>query len=282
MIVARDKIYDYISQIAVGDYSIGMHGIEMYKLPEGHTVETAAQSIMEIGLRNRRTINGTIKFFGRIDLVDDEQKVRTGLDEYNYGGEELMLVAIPTRFRNKEGESLFLGSPNLDNKFKREKDTTGYEETTLLDKIVQDHEYVDGEYKGELLAPEFILGGCRVVDEEHVDITINPNHICFNDGLITDETYKRVEKRFEEKTSYLKEAAQLFRKIKLTEEEKQAIDKTIELLGVIDEVYNIDSSQIMESYTQLKEESDKPKRNITKIEDLPIDFCEINTKTNQK
>lgn len=147
MIIKREDLYNILRAQLKGEYSIGFHGIDICRLKyfnleksedNNNMAHLAAEEIRANGLKvfNSRTINGTVEFYGRIDDVKNVEHLKDGLSRYCYGGREIIIVAVPTIIRNKEGEEIFLGATNLKSKYEKYFDSTGYQVTTLFDKAI--------------------------------------------------------------------------------------------------------------------------------------------------
>ncbi len=185
----RKDLYDMVTLLCNGEYAIGIHGISEEALKRRNIQYSAtdvANVIMKKGLKSSRTINGTVKFFGRIDLEKDKQAIIEGLNDYSYlDSENYIIVAIPTIFRNRKGEELYLGCPNLGSEFKQYMDTTGYEKTTLLDSVI---------LNDSTLLSDYILGSFRIIDlEGNIDLDLNPYHISYSKGIVSDEEFERIQ-----------------------------------------------------------------------------------------
>lgn len=186
MRINRNDLYDLIALLCDGEYAIGMHGIDEQALKRKkieYSPTEAASNILKRGLKASRPINGTVRFFGRIDSEEDKQAVMDGIGGYSYlCSDDYVIVAIPSIIRNGKGEELYLGCPNLESEFQEYMDSTGYEKTTLLEKAI---------LEDSTLSPDYILGSFRVVDEEgNIDLDINPYHISYSKGIVSDEEFK--------------------------------------------------------------------------------------------
>lgn len=197
MIVRREHLYDILTEQLDGEYSIGLHGIDYHRLSyledmTGNREEDlyqVSQRIMSSGLKSNRTLNGTIRFFGRIDDSSKENSIRRNLTEYWYAGtDRFIIVAIPAVMRDKHGHSLFIGSPNLDSKYKRHMGTTGYEYTTLTEQLIDGH----------IIDPQFILGTFRDLGDGRIDLSFNPRHLSFHGGTISDELFTDFQEKIRE------------------------------------------------------------------------------------
>ncbi len=188
MIVRRENLYDILTEHLDSEYSIGLHGIDYNRLrylesmtgDRDEDLYQASQRIMSNGLISNRTLNGTIRFFGRIDDSSKESSIRENLTEYWYAGtDRFIIVAIPAVMRDKQGHSLFVGSPNLDSQYKRHMDTTGHEYTTLTELLID----------GKIINPQFILGTFKDLGDRRIDLSFNPRHLSFHGGTISDDLF---------------------------------------------------------------------------------------------
>lgn len=183
MLVKRNKLYNIVSSICDGEYAVGLHGIDKNRLKSLNDISDeniAVNNIVNNGLKvfHNRTIHGTVRFFGRVDL--DKTKVSDGLNTYNYNSDSYVIVAIPT-ILNKDGKEIFLGSPNLDSEYIDYMGTTGDYTTTLLDDFIK---------KDDMIPSEFILGSFKVLGDGMIDLEINPNHVANNKGMLDLDKYK--------------------------------------------------------------------------------------------
>ncbi len=187
----RKNLYDMVSLSCDGEYAIGIHGISEEALERNYIQDSptgATNDIMKNGLKikSARSINGTVRFFGRIDLEKDKQSILEGLNDYSYlNSENYIIVAVPTIFRNRNGEELYLGCPNLESEFQQYMGTTGREKTTLLDSVILDN---------STLSPAYILGSFRIIDSEgNINLALNPYHISCSNGIVSDEEFERIQ-----------------------------------------------------------------------------------------
>lgn len=190
MVIKREELYDKVAELCDGEYAIGMHGIDYYRLREFSNLdrEYVIRDVMNNGLKvfSARTIHGTVRFFGRIDTEEDEEAVRLGLEKYRYGSDDYFVVAVPSVFRNSEGEELFLGCPNLKSRYIDKMGTTGNQRTTLLDNVILQS---DGIYD-QRIDRSYILGFCQVLEDGRVNFVPNPKHMAFNGGVVSDEVFQ--------------------------------------------------------------------------------------------
>ena len=233
MILKRTELYDAISKLCKGEYAIGLHGVDYTRLDElvGIDHEKALDNIFNEGLKifHGRSINGTVKFFGRIDKEEDQEKVQEGLNEYLYGQGDYIVVAIPTILRTKTGEELFLGSPNLDTVYKGYLDTLGNEKSTLLEECIVKH-----PFENNVIEPQYILGKFKKLDSDFIDFYANKNHIAFNGGFVSQEEFDFLKTKVRSKVggifkiAGIEEKTDIFENVSSINEEK--IEKLISLL----------------------------------------------------
>ncbi len=204
MIIKREDLYNILRAQLKGEYSIGFHGIDICRLKyfnleksedNNNMAHLAAEEIRANGLKvfNSRTINGTVEFYGRIDDAKNVEHLKDGLSRYCYGGREIIIVAVPTIIRNKEGEEIFLGATNLKSKYEKYFDSTGYQVTTLFDKAIL-RKGKDGE---EIIPPEFILGSYQILNNDKdncINFTLNPNHMSFKNNVVSEENFYKMKK----------------------------------------------------------------------------------------
>ena len=193
MIIKRTELYNLVSKLCNGEYAIGLHGIDYDRLDKlvGINHEDAVDNIFNKGLEifHARSINGTVNFFGRIDIEEDKEKVMDGLNTYCFGSNDYIIVVVPTILKTEKGDKLFLGSPNLDTIYKEYLDTTGNERSTLLE------EYIVGD--DFIVKPQYILGSFKVLGNNNIDFYANKKHICFNNGYVTQEYYDKMKRKVE-------------------------------------------------------------------------------------
>ena len=195
MMAKRIELYDIVSKICQGsEYSIGLHGIDYGRVDDlvGMDYDLVSQNILDTGLKiyHSRSINGTVQFFGRINILEDKEKIQEGLNTYLFGSCDYILVAVPVILKTEKGDKLFLGSPNLNTVYKEYIGTMGSEKTTLLEDYI-----TDGSCKNNRVEPQYILGRFRVFKNNDIDLVINKNHIAFNHGLVSQEYYDDIKKQ---------------------------------------------------------------------------------------
>ena len=269
MVIKRSELYNLISQYCKGEYVIGLHGVDYNRMYEIVKVnpEEGLNNMISNGLKvySGRSINGTVKFFGRIDILDDMNNVIEGLNTYRYFNDsDYIVVAIPIIFRNREGKEIFLGSPNLNTRHKEYIGSRGHEKTTLLEECILDNQ--------DTLKPEFILGRYKVLDDNNIDFTINEKHISFNNGIIDDKKYEEVEKYINNCLNFYKRRYELdldisaFENIELIDAERivQAIYSLDSLIRKVDR--NNELIELSETLSQLLMENTVTKRFVNQEE----------------
>lgn len=195
MILKRSDIYKVLRAALKGDYSVGLHGISSFGPRWGDGIESsdeeivrAANEIMSEGMIifNNRTINGTVEFFGRIDDADNVRHLNEdGLMNYNYGGREICIVAIPTTMKSESGEHIYLGDTQVYGEFKRFQESRGYQISTLRDEVTSE----------KVIPPGYILGSYTLLGDGNVDFRLNPIHMCFNGNVISDEQFEALRNK---------------------------------------------------------------------------------------
>ncbi len=250
MRVKRENLYDIVFQMCDGEYSIGMHGVDPYQLSRFYpekSVPQALDSIMEegISIKNHRTIHGTVRFFGRIDTEEDQERVRDGLENYRYGNRGYAIVAIPTIFRNQNNEELFLGSPKADGKYTA--GTTGYQESCFIEDVF---------FKGTIPS-EFIFGYALENEDGTVDLKINPNRTL---GIVSDSMYSYALRQAQLSLFFTGINLSILKKDLSDEERKILTEKLYEYEERLKESPdNIDYAKLCGVISQVLEEKDKKK-----------------------
>ena len=217
-------IYDILGGRA---YSIGLHGVDSKRLYEltgipREEVDSALETIRENGLKifSSRSINGTVAFQGRIDDFENLPKVSDGLRGYRYGDvNKYVLVAIPTVIKDKNGNCIYIGKTNLDIDDKRLLDTTGNEKSAICDEVIPTEDNV--------IPSEYILGTYSILPDGKIDFTLNPKHVSKKCGIVSDEEFKRIEKKYNVITFNENAAADVLRKENLTEVDRMLISSYI-------------------------------------------------------
>ena len=193
MKIKRDELYEILRKICPGKYSVGLHGISLSRvhdfygldvsLPDVISTATAKQ-IVENGLRveSGRTINGTVAFMGRLDDPDSLETAFKGLTNYWYGSDrDYIIVATPVEIECEDGRILYAGATNLESKYKKYFDTTGNQTTTILDKIILSN--------GNTIEPQFILGRFKKLNDEEIELDINPEHLSQTGKKFTSQEF---------------------------------------------------------------------------------------------
>lgn len=193
MEINRSDIYKLLRAQLKGDYSIGLHGISSFGpslYDDGEAsdedIYRASEEIMQEGLVifNNRTINGTVAFFGRIDDEDNVQHLtEDGLLNYNYGGRGIIIVAIPTTFKSRSGESMYLGDTQINGEYKRYLESQGYQISTLRDAALSE----------KVIPLKYILGAYMLLPDGNVDFQLNQKHMSFGDNRISDDEFDKIK-----------------------------------------------------------------------------------------
>ena len=176
------KIFHMLNGVNGGSYSIGLHGISKSRCKDltGKEDSEAVKDILDNGLSvySNRTLAGTVYPCGRIDNKADIKNVDDSLKGYTYKDSDYyVIVAIPIFIQDEVYNTIYAGKTNLDSGYKKYFDTTGYEETSLVDKIV----LINNE-DGKQVIPS-------------VD---NPNHVSKRGGIVSDELFEKIDKNFDE------------------------------------------------------------------------------------
>ena len=184
MEIKRTELYDTISTICKDAYAIGLHGVDYNRMDKFYGVDhdKGLESIFNNGLQvfNARTINGTVKFFGRIDLERDKEKLSDGLNNYTYRSKDYIIIALPVILKTRHGYKLYQGCPNLNTKYKDYIGSKGYEKTTFADTYALDEQH--------RVVPEYILGRFRVLEDGYVDLYLNDRHMS-DTNLVSEAKY---------------------------------------------------------------------------------------------
>lgn len=186
MIINRENLYEVIKKECSGKYSIGLHGISKAKVSDIYRMDedAAASNILDNGLKVRanRSINGTVKPFGRLDDKNDIEEVYEGLTYYQYyDSDTFVIVAIPVELKSEDGRTLYIGSTNLNSRYQKHFDTTGSEVSCVCDSIILNNQNV--------IDPCFILGSFKVLENGLVDLKINDKHISRNGNVISNDVF---------------------------------------------------------------------------------------------
>lgn len=211
----RKDLYDLLHKQIKGEYCVGMHGINESRLKDFYgplSVTDAMKDITENGLyvHSARTINGTVRFFGRLDLEEERAKVQRDLEHYYYPATNYVIVAIPSILRTESGKELFVGSPNLNSKYKEHFDTTGNETTTLLETVALVNSTVPSE---------FIVGTITELPDGTVEYKENPNHISKTGGLVSEEFYEQAVRNIRIELYPDKDKTEIFTNFKNVDEQ---------------------------------------------------------------
>lgn len=198
MKIKREELYETLREMCPGKYSVGLHGISLSRVHDFYgfdismpeVISTAiAKQIVENGLRveSARSINGTVKFMGRLDDPDSLKTTFEQLSSYVYGSDrDYIIVATPVELECEDGRSLYVGATNLDSKYKRYFSSTGSEISTVLDRIILS--------TGSTVEPRFILGRFKKLDDDEIELDINPEHISQTGKKLTPEEYENYVK----------------------------------------------------------------------------------------
>ena len=188
--VKRDEIYKNIIQMCGDNYSFGMHGIANYNNDTGkkNDVPQIIKNIFKDGLKiyNGRTLFGTIAY-NNYEYRSEERHV----NYYKYGtSNTYIIVAMPKEITNNNGEKILLGMPSITNKYLPV--TTNYSLTSLADALLPDYSNDTG-----IVDSSFILGAYTLGENDNVTIEYNPNHISFQNGLVSDELFNSIRERLD-------------------------------------------------------------------------------------
>lgn len=280
MIIERNKLYEILRTQLHGEYSIGLHGIDPHRLDtnDGFSSETklsdnsiykAAQAILSNGLVSNRTINGTVNFLGRIDDADKVDTITDGLEHYNYGGREIIILAVPVVFRDTTGREIFLGASNLNSRFRHHFDSTGYQESTLSDAVLSK----------SIIPNDYILGSYKLLPDGMVDVSLNRNHISFKENVVSPETLDGIHE----------DLGQIFARMRdfdlnsslFTSGSKEELQKLYEDLGfklattpsdIFKSLLERDLAMVLETLEQYLNEE-----NMNKLENLQSPLIDIDT-----
>lgn len=200
MIIKREELYEKLREICPGKYSVGLHGISLTRVnyfygnqdrSDDELSEEIAKNIVERGLRveHGRSVNGTVKFFGRLDSRDDLRSVFDGLSYYTYGSDkDYIIVATPIEFKKSDGTTLYVGKTNLESEYKRHFDTTGNQESSILDKIILN-------YNCNTIDPSFIIGRFKILEDGQIDFQPNEQHISKQNDTFSNEEFDKYTER---------------------------------------------------------------------------------------
>ena len=142
----KSDLKENLEGLEQGEYGIGVHGIQSGSIEE---MNAKGFGIIQEGLNmgnNSKTVLSTAISLG---TNEESQDLTSNISEYRFGNgpKGSVVIAVPLYIQNKNGEKIFLGFPEKNNK------TAGqqYEEHCILDKICG---------KLNKIPPEFILGYC--------------------------------------------------------------------------------------------------------------------------
>lgn len=180
IIVKNENFMMFLNLYFKEEYGIGMHGIEgndcwiekdgTWELNK-EKIDSIKNSILNEGLiiKENRTLMSTMSF--------DRLERYLSKGTYGAGG---IIAALPKNIKNSAGEKIFLGEPIEDSSMI----SRNYEYGSLSDMILPDYNDNYG-----CLNSMFILAKYDKIDDENIKITINPNHIYFNGGILPDDYF---------------------------------------------------------------------------------------------
>ena len=226
-IIKEQELTEFAFQLLGGGaYNIGLHGISEEALARTGDIsmEKALEDIMLNGLliHSGRSINGTVYSCGRIDSKEDIVNVNDNLRGYRYGDSNCnVIVAIPVVIENAVGgDSIYIGKTNLDNEFGLKMSTTGYEVSSLADIAV-----VFDEKDKKRIPSEFVLGYYEILNDGTVDFFINPRHVSYNDGKVTDYIYRKVNRNVDIALLDSIELKEILSKKELSEKDREILNR---------------------------------------------------------
>ena len=191
IVVPNENFDQMLKELTEGNYSLGIHGINnnffttgLYNKDNSLNHEKIAKiksSILNIGLRitGERSLLSTAKFENIYQY--------TPADEYRLGG---VIIALPKILESEDGRKIFLGTLDEEQIIKESRIfrngwlNRNYEYGCLSDLILPDY----GEKKGNLPSI-FILGTYDHFDAEHISFTLNPQHIIFKSGKVSNQYF---------------------------------------------------------------------------------------------
>lgn len=168
------------------EYSIGIHGIDNHEcwVKTNNEWQLNTKRIEEIKnsiLHNGLYIEGNRKLLSTVRFDDITEYLTPGY--YEAGG---IIVALPKVLKSREGEQILIGSPiDTENIIDR-----NYTLTSLSDMILPEYHEDNGN-----LNPMFILGKYEKTSNQQIKLTLNPNHIYFNNGLLPTEYFDLKKKQ---------------------------------------------------------------------------------------
>lgn len=186
-------LYKILPKELRSEYSIGIHGFDgwgrywqktedgKYQLNENKIQETK-KLILRHGLKFQggRKLLSTVMFDKLSDYVTRE-------GYYSAGG---VVIALPKVLKSEDGEEMFLGAPNESSKNKQW--DRNYQPTSLSEVVLPE----DG-----LLNSMFIIG-TYTKNDDGIEVTLNPNHIAFNKGVVSNEYFKEKQDKLSQMISY--------------------------------------------------------------------------------
>jgi len=186
-ISSEKEIYNILPEELRNEYTIGFHGFNTtywteiekgkYQLDQ-KKIQQAKEGILKkgLGFPKGRTLLSTTRFNELSSYV-------SSVDTWTAGG---VIIALPKILKNSNNAKIFIGGPN-------EKNVRPYwdrnTEPTSLSEIILPEDGV--------LDPIFIIGSYTKT-EKGIDVTLNPKHIAFNKGIVSDEFFDSRKARFEE------------------------------------------------------------------------------------
>ena len=214
------KIFHMLNGINGGSYSIGLHGISKSRCKDltGKEDSEAVKDILDNGLSvySNRTFAGTVYPCGRIDNKADIKNVDDSLKGYTYKDSDYyVIVAIPIFIQDEVYNTIYAGKTNLNSGYKKYFDTTGYEETSLVDKIV----LINNEDGKQVIPSEFILGYYKRLPDGNIDFVDNPNHVSKRGGIVSDELFEKIDKNFDEALLKIEKLMDIFSEEELAYED---------------------------------------------------------------
>ena len=210
------KVFHMLNGVNGGSYSIGLHGISKSRCKDltGKEDSEAVKDILDNGLSvySNRTFAGTVYPCGRIDDKTDIKKIDDNLKGYTYKDSDYyVIVAIPIFIQDEVYNTIYAGKTNLDSQYKKYFDTTGYEETSLVDNII----LIDNEIGKPKIPSEFILGYYKRLPDGNIDFVDNPNHVSKRGGIVSDELFEKIDKNFGEALLKMEKLTDIFSKEEL-------------------------------------------------------------------
>ena len=170
------------------EYSIGIHGFKssdeywdkdengVYHLNQSE-IQEAKDSILSQGLKFQqgRTLLSTVRFRDLSTYVSTR-------GSWEAGG---IIIALPKVLRSESGKEIFVGAPNESNIGEDKQWDRNHQVTSLSEVILPE----DG-----LLDSMFIIA-TYTKNEDEIEATLNPKHIAFNKGVVSDTYFKKKQDR---------------------------------------------------------------------------------------